>query len=67
MGGSGARYVTSTDGSKTHLFGSHHCLCMNEAVCAQIAQRIELRTPEAAVLELEQEQLEKLHSGAVDA
>jgi HipA-like kinase len=70
IGGSGARYVTSTDGSrwiaKTHVFGSHRCLCMNEGVCAQIAQRIELRTPEAAVLELEPEQLEGLHPGAAE-
>jgi hypothetical protein len=68
MGGSGARYVTSTDGSrwvvKTHIFGSHQCLCMNEAVSSQIAQRMELRIPEPAVLELDSEQLLKLHPGA---
>src|SRR6266571_1453246 len=60
-GGSGARYVTSTEGArwvmKAHfLNGQHAYLCLNEAVSAQIAMRLSVSAPGAAVVELDEDQ-----------
>lgn len=69
-GGSGARYMTATDGSqwvmKATFFGgqAHRYLYANEAVTAQIAHRMGVAVPELAVVELSEEQLRKFSSTA---
>lgn len=65
-GGSGARYATSTDQRrwviKSHVFGGqpHRYLCLNEAVCAQIAMWVGIDVPQPAVMELTTDQLEAM-------
>jgi hypothetical protein len=57
-GGSGAHYITATDGSrwimKASYFGGqqHRYLCLNEALCAQIARRLGVTVPDVAVVYL---------------
>jgi hypothetical protein len=62
-GGSGARYITGTDGArwimKATFFGgqAHRYLYLNEALSAQIAWRLGVAVPDVAVVELSPEQL----------
>lgn len=57
-GGSGARYMVANDGSrwvmKANYFGGqqHRYLCLNEALCCQIARRLGVSVPQAAVVQL---------------
>ena len=61
--GEAARVMTADDGSrwiaKSHVFGgqTHRYLALNEALCAQVALRIGVQVPEAAIGELSDEQL----------
>ncbi len=69
-GGSGARYITATDGSQwvmkaTFLGGqAHRYLYVNEALTSQVAHRMGMAVPELAVVELSTEQLEAFNSTA---
>lgn len=62
-GGSGARFITADDGNlwvmKANFLGGqqHRYLCLNEALCALIAYRLEVSVPECAVVVLSQQQL----------
>jgi len=69
-GGSGARYITDTDGARWVLKGTifggqaHRYLYANEAVTAQIGHRMGLRVPEIAIVELSDEQLAGFNAAA---
>jgi len=62
-GGSGARYITATDGTRwvmkaTFLGGqAHRYLHVNEALTAQIAHRMGICVPELAAVELTDDQV----------
>ena len=68
-GGSNARRILGTDGRqwvmKSNILGgqTHRYLCLNESVAAQIAMQIGLNVPEAAVIELDDLQLDALRPG----
>jgi hypothetical protein len=51
---------------KSYVFGGqrHRYLCLNEAVCAQLAIRAGISVPQPAVVELESSQLEAIAAGA---
>jgi hypothetical protein len=72
-GGSGARYVTSTDGTKwimkATFFGgqAHRYLYLNEALSAQVAWTLGVRTPDLAIMELSPEQLRTFSSTAPES
>lgn len=68
QGGSGARYITCTQGGhwilKATFFGgqAHRYLYLNEALSARVAWRLGIPVPTVAVVELSSEQLEAYSS-----
>lgn len=69
QGGSGARWITAPDGSKwsakaTYFGGhGHRYFYVNEALTKLIAERLDVRVPDAAALRLTPEQAEAFSPG----